>query len=298
MPSTPNQLAQPIIGKSSLFYYLQLMKPGIVGLSVVAALTGMFFANKSMLPQWDIIVWTSLALAMAVAGSCSLNNYYDRDIDKIMERTRNRPLAAVLVESRHVLYIALFLIFSSVFLMGAFVNSQTAFLTAGAILGYAVIYTMLAKRRTHWANQLGGIAGAMPPLIGYVAVKGGVDINALSLFAIMVVWQQPHALSLALKYRHQYAKAKVPVIPVVKGVQSTKMRIAIYSAVLLLVAIFPYFLGMAGTIYLATALVISSAFLILALKFLVSDRDYDMRLFFYSIVYLVVLFTSMVFDAL
>jgi protoheme IX farnesyltransferase len=298
MRTTHYQLVHPIAGKSPLTYYIQLTKPGIVGLCVVAALTGMFFANKGVLPHWGIIVWTSITLAMAVAGSCLLNNYYDRDIDKLMERTRNRPLAAVLVEPHHVLYLSLVLIFSSVALMSVFVNLQATLLTAAAVFGYAVVYTMLAKRRTHWANQLGGIAGAMPPLIGYVAVKGGMDINALSLFAIMVVWQQPHALSLALKYRHQYASAGVPAVPVVKGVQATKMRIAIYSAVLLLVALLPYVLGMAGTIYLITALVISSAFLILALRFLVSDREYDMRLFFYSIVYLVVLFTCMVFDAL
>lgn len=298
MRTTHYQLAHPITGKSPLTYYIQLTKPGIVGLCVVAALTGMFFANKGMLPHWDIIVWTSIALAMAVAGSCMLNNYYDRDIDRLMERTRSRPLAAVLVEPTHALYLSLVLIFSAVALMSVFVNLQATFLTVGAIFGYAVVYTMLAKRRTHWANQLGGIAGAMPPLIGYVAVKGGVDINALSLFAIMVVWQQPHALSLALKYRRQYACAGIPVVPVVKGVQATKERIAIYSAVLLLVAVLPYVFAMAGTLYLVTALIISSAFLVLALRFLVSDREYDMRLFFYSIVYLVVLFGSMVFDAL
>ncbi|NOZ52915.1 MAG: protoheme IX farnesyltransferase [Gammaproteobacteria bacterium] len=298
MRTTHYQLVDPAIGKSSLAYYIQLTKPGIVGLCVVAALTGMFFANKGMLPQLDIIVWTSITLAMAVAGSCVLNNYYDRDIDKLMERTRSRPLVALSVEPIHALYLSLVLIFSSVALMSVFVNLQATLLTIGAIFGYAVVYTMLAKRRTHWANQLGGIAGAMPPLIGYVAVKGGVDINALTLFAIMVVWQQPHALSLALKYRRQYACAGVPVVPVIKGVQATKVRIAIYSAVLLLVALLPYFLGMAGMIYLVTSVVISSAFLVLALRFLVSDRVYDMRLFFYSIVYLVVLFTSMVFDAL
>lgn len=298
MRTTHYQLAHPITGKAPLAYYIQLTKPGIVGLCVVAALTGMFFANKGMLPHWDIIAWTSIALAMAVAGSCMLNNYYDRDIDRLMERTRSRPLAAVLVEPTHALYLSLVLIFSAVALMSVFVNLQATFLTVAAVFGYVVVYTMLAKRRTHWANQLGGIAGAMPPLIGYVAVKGGVDINALSLFAIMVVWQQPHALSLALKYRRQYACAGIPVVPVVKGVQATKARIAIYSAVLLLVAVLPYVFAMAGTLYLVTALIISSAFLVLALRFLVSDREYDMRLFFYSIAYLVVLFGSMVFDAL
>ncbi|HFE32712.1 MAG TPA: protoheme IX farnesyltransferase, partial [Gammaproteobacteria bacterium] len=205
---------------------------------------------------------------------------------------------AGLISPNRALATALTLIISSLALMAVFVNLPATLLTAGAVLGYGVIYTMIVKRRSHWANQFGGIAGAMPPVIGYAAVSGGVDINALTLFLIMVVWQQPHALSLALKYREEYARAGIPVIPVVKGVQATKKKIAIYSAALLLASLLPYVFGMAGSIYLVTAVGISSAFLFQAVKFLRSDRDCNMKLFFYSIVYLVVLFTSMVYDSL
>lgn len=292
------QLDKRIVSKPLLAYYVELTKPGIVSLTIVAALTGMYFANKGVLPRWDTIIWTSVTLAMAVAGSCMLNHFYDRDIDKLATRTSNRPLVTGRIPPAHALLIGLLLVIISLPLMAVFVNVPAALLTAGAVFGYAVIYTMLAKRRTHWANQLGGIAGAMPPVIGYAAISGGVDNNALALFMIMVIWQQPHALSLALKYRHQYARAGIPVVPVVKGVQATKQRIAIYSVALLFAALLPYIVGMAGKIYLATALGISSAFLILALRFLKSNRDSDMRLFFYTIVYLVVLFCSMVLDSL
>ncbi len=292
------QLAKPVTTKSSLACYIELTKPGIVGLSIVAALTGMYFANKGIMPQWDILLWTFVTLGMAVAGSCMLNQYYDRDIDKLMKRTSRRPLVIGLISPARALAVALTLMGSSLLLMLIFVNLPAALLTAGAMLGYGVIYTMIVKRRSHWANQFGGIAGAMPPVIGYAAISGGVDLNALTLFLIMVIWQQPHALSLALKYREEYARAGIPVVPVVKGVQATKKKIAIYSAALLLAALLPYALGMAGTLYLVTAVSISSAFLFQALKFLRSDRDCDMKLFFYSIVYLVVLFTSMVYDSL
>jgi len=298
MNTREGQLAKPIAAKSSLACYIELTKPGIVGLSIVAALTGMYFANKGIMPQWDILLWTFVTLGMAVAGSCMLNQYYDRDIDGLMERTSRRPLVAGLISPARALTAALALIVVSLALMATQVNLAAAVLTGGAVVGYGVIYTMFVKRNSHWANQFGGIAGAMPPVIGYAAVKGGVDINALTLFLIMVIWQQPHALSLALKYREEYARAGIPVVPVVKGVLATKQRIATYSAALLLAAVLPYAFGMAGPIYLATALAISSAFLALALKFLRSKRDYDMKLFFYSIVYLVVLFTSMVYDSL
>ncbi len=292
------QLAKPVAVKSPLACYIELTKPGIVGLSIVAALTGMYFANKGIMPQWDILLWTFATLGMAVAGSCMLNQYYDRDIDKLMKRTSTRPLVAGLVSPKRALATALALIVSSLVLMVVFVNLPATLLTAGAVLGYGVIYTMIVKRRSHWANQFGGIAGAMPPVIGYAAVSGGLDINALTLFLIMVIWQQPHALSLALKYREEYARAGIPVVPVVKGVQATKKKIATYSAALLLASLLPYVFGMAGPVYLATAIGISSAFLFQAVKFLRSDRDCNMKLFFYSIAYLVVLFTSMVYDSL
>jgi len=297
MSATEQQLAKPIIAKSTLANYIELTKPGIVSLSLTGALTGMYFANRGLLPDWHIIIWSFVTLAMAIAGSCMLNHYYDRDIDKLMARTSSRPLAMGVVQPAHALALGLVLVAASFILMPLMVNLTATYLTVGAVFGYVVVYTMIAKRRTPWANQLGGIAGAMPPAIGYAAVTGGVDIKALILFAIMVIWQQPHALSLALKYRKEYARAGVPVIPVAKGVQATKERITIYSVVLLLVALLPYFYDMAGQVYLLISIIISTAFLVLAIGLLRSNREYDMRLFLCSIAYLVILFVTMVYDS-
>ncbi|HEY4732430.1 MAG TPA: heme o synthase [Gammaproteobacteria bacterium] len=297
MSATEQQLAKPIIAKSTLANYIELTKPGIVSLSLTGALTGMYFANRGLLPDWHIIIWSFVTLAMAIAGSCMLNHYYDRDIDKLMARTSSRPLATGVVPPAHALALGLVLVAASFILMPLMVNLTATYLTVGAVFGYVVVYTMIAKRRTPWANQLGGIAGAMPPAIGYAAVTGGVDIKALILFAIMVIWQQPHALSLALKYRKEYARAGVPVIPVAKGVQATKERITIYSVVLLLVALLPYFYDMAGQVYLLISIIISTAFLVLAIGLLRSNREYDMRLFLCSIAYLVILFVTMVYDS-
>ncbi len=290
-------LDQGIEQHSLLSAYVSIAKPGIVGLTLVAALTGIYFGNHGILPDWSVIFWTFLTLGLATAGSCMLNNIYDRDIDRIMKRTSNRAMALDIIPVRDALGVALLFSVGSLALMGYVVNPLTALVTAVGVVGYVVVYTIMAKRTTPWANQLGGIAGAVPPMVGYAAVTGELDAAAWILFAIMVVWQQPHALALALKYREDYARANVPVIPVACGVQATKIRIAIYTAVLLPVATLPYFFGMAGFYYLVASIVLSAVFLFTAVRFLLSDRDCDMRVFAFSLVYFILLFGVLVIDA-
>jgi len=283
--------------KTVLIELFELAKPGIVGLTLVAALTGIYFGTHGIMPHWNLVFWTFLTLGLATAGSCMLNNYYDRDIDRMMRRTSSRALAAGLISERLVLIIGIVLAFPPLALMAWKVNVLTAVVTAVGVLGYVGVYTMGMKRRTPWANQFGGIAGAVPPVVGYAAVTNELGAAAWILFAIMVVWQQPHALSLALKYREDYARAGVPVIPVACGVQATKVRIAAYAVALLPVAVMPYFFNMAGAGYLIVSLLLSIVFLFMAVRFLRSDRDCDMRVFAFSIVYLVVLFGAMVVDS-
>jgi len=284
--------------KTAIVGLFELAKPGIVGLTLVAALTGIYFGNHGVMPHWGLIFWTFLTLGLATAGSCMLNNYYDRDIDKLMGRTRSRALAAGLVSERVVLCVALMLAIPPLALMAWMVNSLAALVTAVGVIGYVGVYTMWMKRTTPWANQFGGIAGAVPPMVGYAAVTGELGAPAWILFAIMVVWQQPHALSLALKYREDYARAKVPVIPVACGVQATKVRMVLYCIALVPVAMLPYVFDMAGVWYLAVSGLLSSMFLFMTVRFLRSARDCDMRVFAFSIVYFVLLFSTMVIDSI
>ena len=282
--------------RSVISALIAISKPGIVGLTLVVALAGMFFGNLGIMPLWSQIGWTFLTLGLTTAGSCMLNNVYDRDIDLIMKRTSKRSMAAGELPVKPVLFLSLVLIFVPLALMWEMVNPLTAIITAVGAFGYSVVYTMWTKRTTPWANQLGGIAGAVPPLVGYAAVTGTLDAWAWIMFAIMVVWQQPHALSLALKYRNEYAAANVPVIPVAHGILATKKRIVIYNSILPFVAVLPYFYGMSGIFYLLVTVVLSAMFLQKSIVFLRSDKDYDMRLFGFSLIWLIAVFFLMVVD--
>ena len=289
-------LALPQKEKSTFSEYFGTSKPGIIGLVVVATLTGIFFGNMGTLPDWTLIASTLFGIGLSTAGSCMLNNYHDRDIDKLMDRTSSRALAKGTVSETNVLIAGLIFVTISFVFMWEWVNPLASILTLAAAFGYVVLYGMIMKRRTPWANQVGGIAGALPPMIGYAAVTGYVDMSAFILFAIMVVWQQPHALSLALKYREQYAKANIPVIPVAKGIYMTKVRIAVNCVILAFVTILPYTMGMGGDLYLATAILLNAIYIYKSVKFLLSDKKWDMPLFFYSMIYLVVLFGALVVD--
>ena len=269
------------------------MKPNIVGLTLVAAIGGGYVGTKGFVGDWSLLAWLMVTLGLATAGSCMLNNVYDQDIDSLMGRTKSRAMAAGAISSSHVLIIGLILAIAPLFVMAHYVNFLTAALTAGAVFGYVVVYTMWAKRRTPWANQLGGIAGAMPPLIGYAAFTGGLTSEAYVLFLIMAVWQQPHALTLALKYRDEYARAGVPVIPVVKGIDATKKRIVIYAALLMAVSVLPYFMGMTGFSYLIVAFASGLIFTVKAYKFMKSDKPYDMRLFLFTLLHFVLLIAGL-----
>ena len=289
---------QQVSTKSVISDYISLSKPGIVGLTLVAALTGIYFGNHGVMPHWDLIAWTFLTLGLATAGSCMLNNHYDRDIDRLMKRTMNRALAAGVVSEKRVLIVALLLTIPSLILMALMVNPLAAAVTTVGVVGYVGIYTMWMKRRTPWANQFGGIAGAVPPMVGYAAVTNELGAAGWALFAIMVVWQQPHALALALKYRLDYAKANVPVIPVACGVYATKLRILLYTMALIPVAMTPWYFDIAGSVYLVASIVLSAMFLFTAVRFYRSERDSDMRVFAFSIVYLILLFAVMIIDSI
>jgi protoheme IX farnesyltransferase len=280
---------------SSLKDYILLTKPGIVLLVLITTLTGMYFAQRG-LPPAELVFWTLLGTGLASAGSAVLNQYFDRDIDALMERTRSRPLPLGSVAPSHAFWFGVSLLSLSFLIMFFFTNPIATFFTALASFFYVSVYTLSLKRKSPLATEIGGVSGAMPPVIGYTAVAGSLGLEPLILFLIMFIWQPPHFWVLAIKYAQDYKVAGIPTMPVAKGVEHTKVRTLLYTAGLLPVSLLPYFYGMAGEIYFFSASLLSLVYLALTLRFVFSKEPKDGFLFFYSILYLALLFTVMVFD--
>ena len=282
--------------KKTLKAFIILPKPGIVMLVIVSGYGGLILGSTNGIPDPHTAFWTLLGIAMATAGSAVLNNFLDRDIDSIMHRTRGRSLPSGAVSANQAYVIGTLLVAVSLAILKISIGFWVMVLTFIAIFTYVVMYTMFLKRTTPLATHIGGVAGALPPMIGYTAASGAMDHQALILFLIIVVWQQPHFWALALKYREDYARASVPILPVAKGVYATKIRLFWYTLALLPVSALPYAFEMAGVYYLTAAIAAGALYMWLTVKFLLSKKDKEMVLFFYSIVYLVVIFGAMVID--
>lgn len=272
-----------------------LPKPGVVALTLAATYTGLCIASRGM-PAPDIAFWTLLGLGLAAGGAATLNNFLDRDIDRKMKRTQGRSLPSESVTEKQAYLIGTVMVTASLLLMKIFVSALVAFLTGAAIFTYVVLYSMYLKRETPFATHIGGVAGALPPLIGYAAVHNALDIHALIIFLIIILWQQPHFWALALEYRNDYAMAGIPILPLARGVQVTKVKLFHYTLALLPVSMMPYFLGMCGVFYLITTIAMGLLYLFFAARFLMSEREKEMFLFFFSIVYLTVIFAAMLAD--
>ncbi len=275
--------------------YIILTKPGIVILVLITTLTGMYFAKRGM-PDGLLVFWTLLGTGLSSAGAATLNQYFERDIDSLMTRTKNRPLPLGNISPNNALIFGIFLTIGGIIIHLTFVNELSAFLTAIASFVYVVIYTIALKRRSPVATEIGGISGALPPVIGYAAVLNNINIEALILFIIMFLWQPPHFWVLAIKYYQDYKLAGIPTLPVAKGISEAKMKTLVYTASLFPVSIMPAILGMAGSMYFYSAVVLSMVYIVLTLRFFFSKKPNGMFLFFYSILYLALLFSVMVFD--
>lgn len=281
--------------KKTITGLITLPKPGIVALVLLSTFTGLYLGGRDN-PDTRTFFWTLLGLGIATAGAAVLNNFLDRDIDRIMQRTKNRSLPSGSVSAKSAYYIGITLVIISLFLLKIYVSLTVTILTAAAVFIYVVLYTLYFKRTTPAASLIGGVGGALPPVIGYTATNHALDYNALALFLIIVIWQQPHFWALALKYREDYMRARVPMLPVAKSVQATKVRMFWYTLALLPVSVFPFVLGMAGIYYLASALITGTIYLVLTIRFLFSPKEKEMLLFFYSIFYLAVVFGMMIGD--
>lgn len=276
--------------------YYDLTKPKVVALILFTALVGMLLASPGMVPL-QALLFGLIGIGMASAAGAALNHVVDQRVDAVMERTRDRPLPSGDLDAPHALRFALGLAAVALLILATMVNPLTAVLTFFAFIGYAVVYTMYLKRATPQNIVWGGLAGAMPPLLGWTAVTGEVGVEGLLLVLVIFVWTPPHFWALAIKRRAEYARAGIPMLPVTHGVAYTKLQILIYSLMLLTVSLMPFMVHMSGLLYLAGAVVLGSGFVYHALRLLRSEGDRRaMKTFGFSIVYLTALFAFLLAD--
>ena len=276
--------------------YLELTKPKVVTLIVFTAIVGTLLASPG-LPPLAALVWGNLGIALAAACAATINHVLDRRIDEQMARTRARPLPSGALSEREALIFAAVLGVTAMALLAFLVNLLTAVLTFCSLIGYAVVYTVWLKRATSQNIVIGGAAGAAPPVLGWTAVTGSVEPNALLLFLIIFVWTPPHFWALAIARRDEYARAGIPMLPVTHGVDYTRLQVLLYTVLLVVVTLMPYLTGMSGLVYLAAALVLNSGFLYYAFALKLTARaELPMRVFRFSVTYLMWLFAALLVD--
>jgi protoheme IX farnesyltransferase len=288
---------------SAASQYWELTKPRVVALIVFTAVVGMFLAIQPGQPlPWRAIVLGSLGIWLASASAAAINHLLDQRIDVLMARTQHRPLATGTLRPWQVLAFAMALGVGSMLILALGVNGITAVLTFASLIGYAIIYTGWLKRATPQNIVIGGLAGAAPPALGWTAVTGwvdpwGVDPHALLLVLIIFVWTPPHFWALAIFRRDDYARAMIPMLPVTHGVTYTRWQILFYTVLLLVVSVLPWVFRMSGMFYLGGALVLGAVFLWYAVRMLAPPGEaFAMKMFNYSIVYLMALFAFLLAD--
>ena len=284
--------AAPIVWRR----YLELTKPRIVALITFTALVGTLLASPGW-PPLRAVLWGTLGIALAAGCAAAINHVLDRRIDAQMSRTRSRPLPRGELTEGSALLFAAVLGALAMLILSVLVNPLTAVLTFFLLIGYAVVYTVWLKRATPQNIVIGGAAGAAPPVLGWAAVTNTIDPHALLLFLIIFVWTPPHFWSLAIARKDEYARAGIPMLPVTHGVEYTRLQVLLYSVLLVVVTLLPFITGMSGLIYLTAALVLGARFLYYAWRLKFTRRpELPMRLFRYSISYLMWLFAALLID--
>ena len=276
--------------------FYELTKPKVVMLIVFTAIVGMVLA----VPGWPGIVPNvigSLGIGFAASSAAVINHVLDARIDIQMSRTHNRPVAQGRLTDFQALTFAFFLCAASMLMLWFIINSLTAILTFASLIGYAVIYTVFLKRATPQNIVIGGAAGAAPPVLGWTAVTGEIHSNALLLFLIIFMWTPPHFWALAIAKLEDYERAGIPMLPVTHGEDFTRQQVLLYTILLVVVTVVPYLTGMSGLIYLVTALILGGRFLYWAIRMRRDpDREIPMRVFRFSITYLMLLFAALLID--
>ncbi len=276
--------------------FFALAKPRVVSLIVFTAVIGMFLAVPGI-PPAGAVVFGTIGIALVAGAAAAVNCLVEQNIDKLMRRTSWRPLPQGQLTSRETLAFAGIVGTAGLAILYQFVNPLTMWLTLATFVGYAIVYTVLLKPATPQNIVIGGASGAMPPVLGWAAVTGTVPAEALLLFLIIFVWTPPHFWSLALYRRDDYAKAKLPMLPVTHGMHYTQVMILLYTLALTAVTLMPYAVGMSGPVYLVAAVALGMTFVAYAWKLVRSYSDALARATFrYSILYLSALFSALLVD--
>ena len=275
---------------------LEVTKPKVVLLLVFTAIVGMVLAVPGWLPLQET-VFGILGIGLASASAAAINHVVDQKADAQMNRTNKRPIPQGNLSTGNVLLFAALLGVVAMVLLVVFVNVLTAVLTFLSLIGYACVYTMYLKRATPQNIVIGGVAGAMPPVLGWAAITGEVTAEPLLLFLIVFIWTPPHFWALAIHRRDDYAKVGIPMLPVTHGNEYTRVQILLYTILLVLVTIAPYLIQMSGLIYLAAALILGGWFLFHAIKLQNPRHEKEpIRMFVVSIKYLMGLFAALLID--
>jgi heme o synthase len=277
--------------------YVELTKPRIISLLLLTTVATMIVADGSF-PEVSTLLWTMLGGYLAAGGAGAINHYLDRERDARMARTRGRPLVAGRIEPLHGLTFGIVLGALATVELALTVNLLSSMLALTGLLGYVLMYTVWLKPLTPQNIVIGGAAGAVPPLVGWAAATGGLAPEALYPFGIVFLWTPPHFWALSLLISDDYARAGVPMLPVVKGEQATRRQILMYTLILVAFTLLPVATGFLGALYAGSALVLGAGFVILAVRLLRHPtRPAALRLYLSSLAYLALLFCAMAVDA-
>src|SRR5215207_8906610 len=287
--------ALPLAGvRQVLSDYVELTKPRVQSLLLLTTITTMYVAGD---PSLGLVALTCLGGSLSAGGAGAVNHWFDRDIDAQMARTANRPVPAGRIAPNAALIFGIVLAALSFIQLSLTVNVLSASLALAGFLGYVLVYTVWLKRSTPQNIVIGGAAGAVPPLVGWAAVTGSLSFDALLLFAIVFFWTPPHFWALSLLMKDEYARAGVPMLPVVRGERETRRQILLYTVLLYAVSQLPFCAGAFGVTYLIASVLLGAAFIYGSWRLMRrADRRDALRLYLYSLAYLAALFAAMVAD--
>ncbi|MEE8057788.1 MAG: heme o synthase [Pseudomonadales bacterium] len=275
--------------------YYELTKPNVVYLMLLTSVVGMFMSTPGIVPL-DILIYGNVGIGLCSACGAVINHMVDQRIDIMMARTRNRPVAQGRISQRQAGVWAAMLGLVGMAMLLVMVNQLTAWLTFFSLVGYAGIYSLWLKRATPQNIVIGGLPGAIPPLLGWTAVTNEIHGHALLLVLIVFAWTPPHFWALAIKRKDDYAKAEIPMLPVTHGVQYTALHILLYTLVLIAASLLPFATGMSGPLYLAGAVVLGLIQLYWAIEIMRGNPRAPMKTFKYSIIYLMAIYMLMLAD--